>query len=324
MQTKVNKSVTGKDIQSNFLKEKINNDDVLKISEKNSAIDVREEANREYSTTVKELNSKYLIDHIVSEEDFDIWSLENQAVGEKIRSIPKCKTIAEANYYLKNYYAAKVEAKLKYEFIGKYGAWSIPAINAEIKEMDNFIADALKLSFSQVADIDNYEKTYDTERKMFEIVRLKNNYYESMMFEPHRKIRREVYGMYFLFNKFLKSKLNKNEIVTGLTASPKYDSLDDLFKEPEYRIKAYEALKDAEIINEEFQIIINLKSAFCVWIAVLKHKQLIHHITDDGIFADLLSKKFKNFTIEKSLFRKRNKNAEDKYKKHITDFLALV
>jgi hypothetical protein len=108
---------------------------------------------------------------------------------------------------------------------------------------------------------------------------------------------------------------------TNIEAQP--TSFDELFYETEHIENFIDILKDVEpsLIDTDCNFIGKSKGAICVWIDELQVQGFVKRYSDRKIFAELITQKIKRFSIDESMFGKRHKTAENKYRQ---DFKTLI
>lgn len=94
-----------------------------------------------------------------------------------------------------------------------------------------------------------------------------------------------------------------------------YESLDDLFNDVNKMNVAYNALKDNDIIDNDFNVIVNNQSIIITWYKLLKSDKYnelikIKH-ADQSMLIELFKSKFKGFKLNRSSLSKKHKNGYD-------------
>ena len=193
-------------------------------------------------------------------------------IGDEIHYIEIPKTCDEAVKLVNDYFGQIWFGMAKYDFICDYGAFTIPSIECELSHLDKFMEEAGTLDYLDACIYTDFNKHHgrllhlDYRRiDMFEYLRFKNGYYNTSMIEfekswhtkdgidpstPYPELRKEdkvynlsiqasekiepakVYGKYFLFYDYLKSKLTELEQEQSTAApqtAPGNTTLKDLF-----------------------------------------------------------------------------------------------
>ena len=117
-----------------------------------------------------------------------------------------------------------------------------------------------------------------------------------------------------------------NEISIETKPFQNYGTLKELFIYPETYDKCINVLKtvDPPILNVENKYIGKEKSAFVLWIDVLKRYDLIDKTENDKVYSELISNEFHPFSISEGLFRKVSKRANEKYDNDFNYLLSQV
>jgi hypothetical protein len=140
----------------------------------------------------------------------DCKEIQGLREGDLIIQDPDYSTTAEAFALLINYYAPQYMEWEKLSFIEKYKTWNTVTIQAEIEEIESFMANAEKSSLSDACSAFN-KWGQDTDAFIF--LRLKSGFYENLEVASYPSIgtlgnkEAHLYGRYFLFYDFLKTKL---------------------------------------------------------------------------------------------------------------------
>lgn len=153
-------------------------------------------------------------------------------VGDIIEFNPDYKTSIEAFTLLTRYYAAQYCELEKHLFIQKYKTTNEETITGEIKEIEKFVYQAEKMSYSDACAAFGY---WDRDKPEFVYRRLRGGFYENLEIHKYPSIsavgNREaaVYGRYFLFYDYLKSQL-KNDFDFSAKDSERalHEFMDDL------------------------------------------------------------------------------------------------
>ncbi|HTB99319.1 MAG TPA: hypothetical protein VK705_01415 [Ferruginibacter sp.] len=133
----------------------------------------------------------------------------------------------EAFELFKNYYAA-IQCELqKHFFETNYKVWNKASIEAELKEIEDWIKKADKISYKD-AVIGTNNVILNQQEGLYEYLRLKNGFYKGylMTWEQHNNssLSAMVYGRYFLFYEFLKEQI-KNIVAQPIEAKQKNDGV---------------------------------------------------------------------------------------------------
>jgi hypothetical protein len=124
--------------------------------------------------------------------------------GQLMRRNPEIPNDPQKAFELfRNYYARVQFLFQKDCFYNKYGIWNEPSVTAEIQAIEAWIAEAGKLSYSEVCE----RKDFTNEQHEF--LRLENGYYEGYVMSwdqcNENSTAARVYGRYFHFLTYLKS-----------------------------------------------------------------------------------------------------------------------
>lgn len=105
-----------------------------------------------------------------------------------------------------------------------------------------------------------------------------------------------------------------------------FKTLKELFVYPETYDKCIDILKkvDPPILNTENKFIGKEKGAFVVWVDVLKKNNLIKQLSNDNLYAQLISNTFQPFSISSEMFRKPTVRANERYETDFNNLLSQV
>ncbi len=128
----------------------------------------------------------------------------------------------------------------------------------------------------------------------------------------------------FLHSKF--EPIPKEKPKQFQVSDKKYNHLKDIFIYPNSYDACVRVLKtvDPPILNIENKYIGNEKSAFVLWIDILKRHNLIVKTENDKVYSQLISNEFHPFSISEGLFRKTSKRAKEKYDTEFNHLLSQV
>jgi hypothetical protein len=223
-------------------------------------------------------------------------------IGDEIPYVDIPKTCDEAVKLVHNYFGQIWFGHAKYDFVVDYGAFTIPSIESELLHLNKFMTEAETLDYKDACIYTDFNKHHGRllnlhyrTLDMFEYLRFKNGYYDTSMIEfekswhtkdgidpstPYPELRDEdkvynlsigasekiepakVYGKYFLFYEFLKSKLAelKNQLPGQLAVTPQILTDETTLKEmftllTDYN-KVIKLLKDDALIDDSNGIIV--------------------------------------------------------------------
>jgi hypothetical protein len=169
---------------------------------------------------IEEIKKNFRVNLPVTKEEEQKWQwLKEGAVVPRDPVIPN--NPKEAFELFKNYYATLYFEEEKYLFESIYKVWNVGTIQAELKNIEDWIKEAEKIDIGKV-----YKKELKVPPWEFEFIRLKNDFYQGFLMaweqcseDSHAAF---VYGRYFLFYDYLKTYLKK------LTHKEKEESLRTL------------------------------------------------------------------------------------------------
>lgn len=103
-------------------------------------------------------------------------------------------------------------------------------------------------------------------------------------------------------------------------------SFEDMFVDARFVNGAIEVLKkvDPPVLNIEGNYIGKEKGAFCVWIDMMKKRDIVKYYPNNNIYAKLISEKFAPFSISSSMFGKEHKRASGKYQRDFDTLLSKL
>lgn len=101
---------------------------------------------------------------------------------------------------------------------------------------------------------------------------------------------------------------------------------EDLFYDKNFVAPCIDILKEVEppLIDAECNYIGKLKGAFCVWIDEMQRQGIVKGYSDRKIFASLIPQKIKRFSIDESMFGKRQSKAEELYRTDMKTLLSQI
>jgi hypothetical protein len=120
--------------------------------------------------------------------------------------------------------------------------------------------------------------------------------------------------------------LNQWQPKSKIASSAKARSFHDLFEDPSLIDASVRILRavDPPLINDLNKYIGNSKGAFCVWIDELKRAGIVKNLSDRRAYGAALSRHFKGFSINDSMFAKHQTRAAIKYQNSFRQLIARI
>lgn len=129
------------------------------------------------------------------------------------------------------------------------------------------------------------------------------------------------------FANFYKCEHNQPpQNIKNKTEQEQPKTFEELFYDTNFITPCIDILKQIEppLIDTEYNYIGRLKGAFCVWIDEMQRQGIVKRFSDRKIFASLLTKKIKRFSIDESMFGKYQNKAENQYRTDIKTLLSQI
>lgn len=153
------------------------------------------------------------------------------------------------------------------------------------------------------------------------LIILEYGVYSGMIFETKLLTKKHPIIFKDFFNDGVNSAIKKQNF--GVS---KPTTFNEMF-EHQYLIQdCIDILKIVEppVLSQNEKYIGKYKSSFCVWIDKMQRRGLIKHYSDRSIYANLISEKFSPFSIDESMFGKRNIRANELYQLEFETLLSQV
>lgn len=119
---------------------------------------------------------------------------------------------------------------------------------------------------------------------------------------------------------------NQNKKLSNNNLTNKIKTFEDLFHDSKSITNYIDVLRnvDPPLIDPNDNFIGRSKGAICVWIDELERQGIIKAEKDRKVLARIVKEKIKRFSIDESMFGKKQKKAEDNYRSDIKTLISQI